>query len=266
MNSLTFPQLLRHFRTSLRISQEELSFRAEVSTRHLSCLETGRAAPSREMVTRLAGSLDLPLRDRNRLLVAAGFAAVYPERGLDSASWGALRQAVDLIFDKQEPYGALMIDRGWNTVRTNRGAALLLGCFVDPECADPAVAGNLVRALLHPSGLRPSVVNWVELAGITLERLSHECAQYPYDEQRAALLDEVRQYPGVSSLDQRRRPPDAPFVAVHLRRGDHEARIFTMLTTLGTPLDVSAQEFTIETYFPADEATDRWWRSLGNAP
>ena len=258
-----FGGLLKRWRTTRRLSQEQLAFDAEISTRHLSYLETGKSKPSREMVLLLASALELELRERNTMLSSAGFAAVYTSSGLESMEMVPVRRAIDLILAKQEPYGAIVVDRVWNVLRLNDGALRLLSRFL-PEAADePELATNIVKASLHPRGLRPFIVNWVEVATFALERLERECMTFPTDEARLALRDEVRRFPGVDVL----RPFDAqgggePISLVHLKRGDDEARLFTMITTIGTPLDVTAQELAIETYFPADEATERWTQSL----
>lgn len=263
MGASGFAGLLKQWRTTRRVSQEQLAFDAEVSTRHLSCLETGKSKPSRDMVLVLASALELELRDRNLLMNSAGFAAVYTSSALESLELAPVRRAVDLLLNKQEPYGALLVDRCWDILRTNQGALRMLGCFVDLSGADPHIAGNLVRATLHPEGLRPALVNWAEVASLTLERLQRECTMFPYDERRRALLDEVRGYPGIATLHVG-PPTEGPVAQVHLRRGAHEARLFSMLTSIGTPLDVTAQELTLESFFPADDATERWFQASGS--
>lgn len=262
-----FGGLLKRWRTTRRLSQEQLAFDAEISTRHLSYLETGKSKPSREMVLLLASALELELRERNTMLSSAGFAAVYTSSGLESMEMAPVRRAIDLILAKQEPYGGIVVDRVWNVLRINEGAGRLLMRFL-PEAAErPELAANIVKSSLDPEGLRPYIVNWVEVATFALERLERECMMFPTDEARQALRAEVRAYPGVDVL----RPFDTqsagePVSLVHLKRGGDEARLFTMITTIGTPLDVTAQELAIETYFPADEATERWTQSLMQRP
>jgi transcriptional regulator with XRE-family HTH domain len=260
MNADKFPGLLRRLRTGLRLSQEELAFRTQISTRHLSCLETNKAKPSREMVLRLSSVLELPLRERNTLLTCAGFAPVYPTSTLDSVELAPLRQAIDLIFEKQEPYGAVLLDRCWNILRANHGALQMLGHFLDLERVEPHIANNLVRASLHPSALRPFIKNWDEVAMITLQRLQHECAMFPNDRERRDLYEEVSAYPNSKDIKNRALTTQAPFVVVHLKSNHDELRIFTLLTTIGTPLDVTAEELLIESYFPADHATAHWFQ------
>lgn len=251
-----FGGLLKRWRSARRLSQEALAFEAEISTRHLSYLETGKAKPSREMVLLLSSALELELRERNLMLGTAGFAPVYAASGLESLEMAPVRRAVELLLAKQEPYGAIVVDRVWNVLRLNDGAARMLNHFLPVMPEDPRIAGNVVRGILHPLGLKPNIVNWVEVALYALERLEHEYAMYPHDEDRAALLEEVRGYPGVEKLGLSALPRSSqPVSLVHLKRGDDEARLFTMLTTIGTPLDVTAQELTVESYFPADDAT-----------
>lgn len=256
-----FAHLLRHHRARLRWSQEQLGLAAEVSTRHLSCLETGKARPSREMVLLLAGVLELELRQRNALLVSAGFAAVYPTTAIDDVAMAPVNRALGLLLAQQEPYGALVIDRCWNVLRVNDGARRLLGAFLDPSTVPPRVAGNLARATLHPEGLRHHVVNWSEVAAVLLDRVERAHHAHPEDEERHALFEELRSYPGVDRLAAISPHGDLPAAVLHLRLGTNELRLFALLTTIGTPLDVTAQDLTIESFFPADDATDRWFRS-----
>lgn len=256
-----FPRLLRQHRTRSRRSQEDLALEADVSPRHLSCLETGKSQPSRQMVLLLASVLGLELRERNALLVSAGFAAVYPTTPLEGLAMAPVNRAVDLLLAKQEPYGAVLIDRCWNVVRANEGARRLLATFLDPKKVPPSVATNLVRAALHPEGFRPHVVNWNELAAIVLERVERVHLAHPADEERRALLEELRAYPEVVRLARSLPSGGAPFGVLHLRRGADELRLFTLLTMIGTPIDVTAQDLAIESFFPADDATDRWFRA-----
>ncbi|MBK7396217.1 MAG: helix-turn-helix transcriptional regulator [Myxococcales bacterium] len=255
-----FPQLLRRHRTRRRWSQEQLGHEAEVSARHLSCLETGKSRPSREMVLVLASVLELELRERNAMLVSAGYAAAYATTALDARAMAPIQRAIDLVLTQQEPYGAILVDRCWNVLRTNQGARRLLGSFLDPTTLPDGVATNLVRATLHPNGLRPHIVNWSAVAAVLVERVERAHLANPEDEDRRQLFDLVRAEVGPHGLGP---PPDgAPFAVVHLRRGDLELRLFTLLTTIGTPLDVTAQDLTVETLFPADAATERWFQAV----
>ncbi|HJL15793.1 MAG TPA: helix-turn-helix transcriptional regulator [Sandaracinaceae bacterium LLY-WYZ-13_1] len=257
-----FGPLLRRWRRSAHLSQQRLAEQAEVSTRHVSFLETGRASPSREMVLVLANALDLPLRERNALLGAAGFAPIYRESALDGERMTHVRRALAFLLERQEPYGAIVVDRFWNVRDMNRGARRVMGCFLD-DPSDPEVLGNAMHALFHPRGLRPHVLDWEEAAGATIDRLHRETLG-PGGEQTRALIDELLAYPGVPAHFAQPRPTELPdpFLPVHLKKGDRELRLFTLVSTLGTPIDVTAQELRIESYFPADDASDAFLRRL----
>ena len=257
-----FPGLLRTLRRTHHLTQEMLAEGANLSTRHLSFLENGKAGPSREMVTRLARALKLELRDQNTLLESAGFHPRYDACSLDSLSLAPVRRAIDMLFAKYEPYGAVLLDRRWNVVDMNAGAQRLLMHFAPPSL-DPEILQNIVRAILHPKGLKAAIVDWLPLASVALERLERDCAGVADDDPRRALLDEVNGYP---DIDQARAlhvdGAGSPVAVVHLRQGDHEVKLFNMITTLGTPQDVTAQELAIEAYFPADDDSDRFLRQL----
>lgn len=257
--------LLREWRLARHLTQEGLAERAEVSVRHLSFLETGRASGSREMVLVLANALDLPLRERNLLLGAAGFAPVYRETALDAAPMAHVRRALDHMLAQQEPFPAIVLDRSWNVLRMNRGAQQLFACFLSPLDPPPIVVANVVHALFHPKGLRHVIIDWAHLAAAFAERLHREAAADPSEGGPRALRDAVLAYEGVPERLRQPRLGDAPAVALPLclRAPDGaEARFFTTLTTLGTPLDVTAEELRIECYFPLDDATDAFMRAL----
>lgn len=263
MPSPSFGPLLKRWRQARRLSQEQLSADAEISTRHLSFLENGKSKPSREMVLLLSSALELDLRDRNALLHVAGFAPAYASTGLESLRMAPVKRAVELMLKQQEPYGAVLVDRVWNVLQMNEGAQRMMARFFPAEPPPPEIAANVIKATLHPKGLRPVLVNWVEVAVFTLERLDRECAMFPHDAERQKLRDEVKKYPGLSALTLPTEPStDAPAALVHLKKGKDEIRLFTMVTTLGTPLDITAQELAIESYFPADDATEAWLRKL----
>jgi transcriptional regulator with XRE-family HTH domain len=269
---VSFGALLRQHRRRRGASQEQLAEDARVSTRHLSFMETGKASPSRDMVMALSRALGLELRDRNALLGAAGFASIYRTSELSSLRLAPVRRAIDLIFQQQEPFSAMLLDHDWNILDMNDGARRLVGHFMATMPDDPRVVMNIVRATLHPQGLKPCIANWPELAAYMVERLRFECAHEGGDTidggGRRALLEEVLGYPDIAGL-----PPyggDGPVVPVHLRRVHDdgrisEARLFTMVTSIGTPLDVTAQELAIESTFPADDASDAFIRALAAA-
>jgi hypothetical protein len=157
----------------------------------------------------------------------------------------------------------VLIDRCWNVLQVNDGARRLLAAFLDPSEAPASIAQNLVRATLHPEGLRRHVVNWHEVSGVVVDRVERAHHTHPADQERRALLAEVRTYPDVAGLSRGASSGGAPVATLHLRRGEVELRLFTLLTSIGTPLDVTAQELTLESFFPADDATERWFRAHG---
>lgn len=256
----SFGALLRKHRTGHGMSQERLAHDAEISTRHLSCLETGRAKPSRQMVLVLGSALELGLRERNALLEAAGFVAAYRDEPLDGPEAASLRRAVDLVLSGVEPNGAVACDRVFNVLQMNQGAARLFAAFVDLATAPPEVVSNVLVATLHPLGLRPYIVNFDEVAALTLDRTRREAARAGGDEAVRLVMDRIAAIPDLP------RPSvpitQGPFVTVHLKRGPLEARLFTTIATIGTAIDATAEDLRIETYFPADDATARLVKSL----
>ncbi len=256
--------LVRAWRSARGLSQEQAAERAGVSTRHLSFIETGRSRPGRDVLMALAGALDVPLRDQNQLLLAAGMAPAFAAGRLDGPELAMVRRALDHALAHHEPYPAVVADRLWNLVRSNRAAAGLLGAIArGPLPAE--VGGNLILALLHPGAWKPAVINWDDVAGELVERLHRECAAAPHDGELAALRARALAIPGVPARWRAARlAAIAPFATVRLRVGDDELALFTMITTLGTPLDVTAEELRLESYFPADDASERWLR--GRAP
>lgn len=256
-----FGPLLRRFRGARGLSQERLADHAEVSPRHVSFLETGRAAPSREMVLVLASALDLPLRDRNTMLGAAGFAPVYATSPLESSGLEPVRRALDHLLRAHEPFGAVVVDRDWNVLRMNTGATRMLGWALEGLSPPPDVLTNLMRATFHET-LRSRIANFDEVAGELIVRMEREIEVEADDERRArlaAMLDSLPNRPAPPTS-----PSGLPFLPLRLRRGDTELRLFTALTTLGTPLDVTAQELRIESYFPGDAETERFLRALAS--
>jgi transcriptional regulator with XRE-family HTH domain len=258
--------LVRSWRDARGMSQERLAHRAGVSTRHLSFIETGRSAPGKDVLLALAGALEVPLRDQNQLLLAAGLAPRYPATPLDGSSLAMVRRALDHVLRQQEPFPAFVVDRVWNLVSVNQGARRLIEAFT-PAALPSDVAANAMLALVHPDGWKPFIVGWEELARHLVERLHREVAASPRDTALADLRDRLLAQPGVPADWHRARVTleVTPFAAIHLRRDGLELRLFTMLTTLGTPLDVTAEELRIESYFPADEATERVLRSWSAA-
>jgi transcriptional regulator with XRE-family HTH domain len=257
-----FGTRLRWWRQRRGLSQLDLAGIAETSQRHLSFLESGRTAPSQAMVLRLAAALDLPLREQNALLLAAGYAPVWRESALSAPELAAVGRALDHLLVHQEPYPAFVVDRRWNLLRAN-GAAVRLTAFLagpPPADAPPAEAPNLADALVSPDGLRPFIVNWQEVALHFLLGVQADAAADGAPE-TAALLRRLLGYPGLPSLADLAPPESAPVLAIHFRKGETSLRLFTTIATLGTPQDVTLQEIRIESFFPADEETARIFRA-----
>jgi transcriptional regulator with XRE-family HTH domain len=252
MSVPTVGRLLRSWRDARRLSQLELSLEAEVSTRHLSFVETGRAQPSRELIVRLAEHLDVPLRERNELLLAAGFAPGYPNSSFDDEVMASVREAVRQVLAGHEPYPALVVDRHWELLEANASVALLLE-GVAPEQLEPPV--NVLRLALHPDGVAPRIVNLGEWRAHLLERLKRQVVA-THDPQLITLLNELRAYPCDQPEPSVEMPgPGEIVVPLRLRHGDGELRFMSIVSTFGTPLDVTLQELSIEAFFPADAAT-----------
>jgi transcriptional regulator with XRE-family HTH domain len=243
--------LLKAWRGKRRMSQFDLSLVADVSTRHLSYVETGRSTPSRAFLLHVAEHLDVPLRARNDLLVAAGYAPVYGETDLTDPAMAQVRQALDLVLAKHEPYPALVVDRVWNLVLANQGAGLLFE-DIDPRFLEPP---NVLRASLHPEGLAPRIEDFDVFSGHILSRLRRQVA-LTGDEQLTALYDELAALPGVATVEPLTDHPGVVLpVRLHSSRG--LLSFFTTAATFGTAADVTLSELTVESFFPADEATKR---------
>ena len=248
----TVGQLLRSWRDARRMSQLELSLEAEVSTRHLSFVETGRAQPSRELIVRLAAHLDVPLRERNELLLAAGYAPLYPHGDLDDELMQSVRAAVRQVLAGHEPYPAIVVDRRWELLDANASVGLLLE-GVDPAQLEPPV--NVLRLAMHPDGVAPRIANFGEWRAHLLVRLRRQVAA-THDPQLSSLLAELRGYPCDQPEPAVEMPgPGEIVVPLRLRNGDAELRFMSIVSTFGTPLDITLQELSIEAFFPADAAT-----------
>ena len=256
--------LLKEWRTRRRFSQLDLAAEAGISQRHLSFVETGRSSPSREMLLHLGGVLDVPLRDRNTMLSAAGFSTEYLERSLDDPEMVSIRKAVELMIERHDPYPAFAIDRHWNVLRTTAATGRLMMMLVDPASAPTEHGLNMMRMMMHPNGLRPWIVNWDQVAGELIDRVHRDAAAYPNDIVMQQLAEEMLSYPDIAdhlTATNPDRPPDLLF-PVHLKKGDFEVKTFSTLTTIGSPLDITAQELIIELLFPADDASDEAFRTL----
>jgi transcriptional regulator with XRE-family HTH domain len=248
--------LLREWRQRRRVSQLDLALEAEISPKHVSFVESGRAQPSRAMILRLAEHLDIPLRERNTLLHAAGFAAVYPERPLDHPTLATARAAVDLVLKGHEPFPAIAVDRHWSLVAANAAVGFLLEGIDEALLAPPA---NVLRVSLHPKGLAPRIANLPEWRAHLLERLRRQ-VDATNDPLLADLLRELRAYPVPDEQDE---PPRIPrdyagvVIPFELRTPGGILAFFGTTTVFGTPLDITLSELAVEAFFPADEHTAR---------
>lgn len=236
------------------MSQLDLAHEADVSTRHLSFVETGRSAPSREMVLRLAQQLDVPLRERNAMLVAAGYAPMYRERPLDDPALAAARHAVELVLNGHEPFPALAVDRHWQLVAANRAVSSLMSLVAEPALLVPPV--NVLRLSLHPRGLAPVIDNLGQWRGHLLERLAQQ-VRASGDGQLAALREELAAYPVPDGAQALRLEGELLGVVMPLRLRTPDATLafFSTTTVFGSAVDITLQELVLEMFFPADEAT-----------
>jgi transcriptional regulator with XRE-family HTH domain len=254
----TSGDLIRAWRVRRRLSQLELASRTGVSTRHLSFLETGRAMPSRSMVLHLAEHLDLPLRDRNSLLLSAGFAPVHPESSLHSPQMLAIRQVLRRLLDGHSPFPAVVVDRWWNIVEANDSLFLLMGGVAEHLLQPPV---NVLRVSLHPDGVAPRIANLGEWRGHLLSRLRRQVA-LTADAELTDLLAELEGYP-CDEPEQEAHGPGEVVVPLRLRLDeDTEVSLLSTVATFGTPLDVTVAELVIESFFPADEASGAALRAL----
>ncbi len=255
--------LIRGWRQRRRMSQLDLALEAEVSARHLSFVETGRAQPSRQMVLRLAERLEVPLRERNALLLAAGYAPAFQERPLDDPALAAARRAVDLVLAGHEPYPALAVDRHWTLLAANRAVGPLLR-GIAPALLQPPV--NVLRLGLHPEGLGGRVVNAVEWRTHLMSRLRRQ-VEATADATLAALLQELREMtsPPGGDHDTADMADLGVIVPLRLRTDVGTLSFITTTTVFGTPMDITLSELALETFFPADESTGATLRALAVA-
>lgn len=252
-------ELLRSWRERRRLSQLELANQVEVSSRHVSFVETGRSKPSREMVLRLAEHLDVPLRDRNQLLLAGGYAPVYSEASLHSPAMLAIRAALRRLLTAHEPYPALVVDRWWNIIEANAGIRLLTEDVAPALLTAPI---NALRLSLHPDGLAGRIANLAEIRSFVLGSLSRQVAATA-DPDLQDLYDELRAYPGDGTGERPEQPgPAEVVVPMRLRHGGQEIALLTTIATFGTPLDITVSELMIESFFPADEVSATILREL----
>ena len=243
---------MRHWRRERRMSQLVLAGEAGVTQRHVSFVESGRANPSREMVLALARALDVPLRERNQMLLAAGYAPHYRETGLDERAMSQISAALDRLLAQQEPYPAVVMDRHWNVLQANAPAQAMFAFLLDGDVPEPA---NVVRLMF--TRLRPHVANFEQTGEALVQRVHREAVGGIPDPKTVALLDEVLAEPGIPAAW---RTPDfattaSPVLPIHFAKDGMDVSYFSLVTTVGTPQDVTLQEIRVESFFPADDAT-----------
>ena len=255
-----FAAALRWWRQRRGWSQLDLAQRAEISQRHLSFLEVGRASPGRDMVARLAAALDVPLRQQNALLLAAGFAPIWRETDLGSPDLAHVRQAVDYIMSQQEPFPAVVVDRHWNVLKANDGMMRLTEFLVGPLPPDAKV--NLADALVAPDVLRPFLINWEDVVRYFVRSVEADAAADGTPES-ANLLQRLLAYRDVRNILKKFTVDDdaTPVLAMHFRKDNVALQLFTTIATLGTPQDITAQELRIESFFPMNDHTARTLRT-----
>jgi len=275
MGASSFPELLKFWRGLRKLSQLELAFDADVSQRHVSFLESGRAKPSREMILQLSKALDLPLRERNQLLSAAGFAALYQERDLNDADMSAVRRALEMSLKHHEPYPALVVDRNWNLLMRNQAAEALVRFIGEPEkvwqTVDPSGKKNVYRMTFHDQGFKQFIANWEFLSRILMMRLQKEVVADPGNERLHDLYRELlAQSPELeaslasnSKLSDSNSLSAAPVLSMELSVGSMKLNLFSMVSAFGTAQDVTAQEIKVETFYPADDFTEQFFARLG---
>lgn len=262
-----FARLLKGWREARKCSQLDLAMASRISQRHVSFMESGRARPSRDMVLQLSEALEVPLRERNTLLTAAGFAAMYRETDLKAAAMAPVREALQLMLDHQEPNPVSVVDRAWNVLMINRAMLRVFSLAGDPTQLWQRVCGNgphnVLKMTFHPDGFRPYIVNFDEAAPVLLNRTRREAAASG-NEALQKLLDEILAYPGIPEAW--RAPsfeaPPPPVLPLELAKGELKLKLFSMITTFGTPQDITTDELRVESFFPADAATAELLRKL----
>jgi len=255
--------ILRQWRAATVMIQLDLALTSGVSSRHISFIETGRANPSRSMVLRLAESLDIKLRERNSLLIAAGFAPLYGESDLGSVDLTPIRKALELVLASHEPFPAFVLDRAWNILLTNRAHDRLLPRLL-PEGMRLSHPVNVIRLVFDPELIRPRVANWELVAHVLGHRVARQLRAPQISPELAAHCEQLLSYPGVQEAMADVQAPESSAIVIPLEIDFDGVRLswFSMFATVGTPQDVTIEELVIETMFPADEQTDRLARRL----
>ncbi len=255
-----FGQQLRFWRKSKGFSQLDLALDANVSSKHISFLETGRNKPSREMVLLLASTLELPLRNRNELLLSAGFSENYSRTPIHKKEMESIQNVLAMMLEKHEPYPAIVLDWDWNVLMGNSGYNNMLKSVKSLQ-ADFSTSSNIVELIFDPKGLKPFISNWEEVASTAIQRLHRE--KMENKNRHEGLLARLLSYPDTpshwQSLNFKKSPE--PMIYVELKIEDVSLKLLTTLSSFGTPIDITAEEIVIEQYFPADEATKQFFES-----
>ena len=249
------PQI-RAWRQTRGLSQFELATRAGFSARHVSFIETGRANPSREAMLALGKVLDLPLREQNRLLETAGFARVFRETPLSADEMTHMRSMLQFILDRHLPYAAVVLDRYWNCLLSNQAATEFFAALISP--GQSTLHTNVLRATFHPEGTRRWIVNWAEVERHLMGRAEILLGSVE-DPNGLALLAEIRSYANATAAPDTAPRPGDLLLPIHIRRGDLNLRLFSAIMTICRPQDVTLQELRVETWFPADQSSERCW-------
>ena len=267
-STLDFPNMLKKWRKMKRVSQLDFSLDAGISQKHLSFLESGRSKPSRDMVLTISEALDLSLRDKNHLLHAAGFAHVFNQRPLESQEMQAVQDALQMTLKHHEPYPALVADRNWDLLMANDAALRWIALLGNPEelwqKVDPSGRKNVYRMTLSEFGMRPFIANWDVLAHHLMKRLQREMANDPDNEVLIELYNDLMSMTQIDEASIELDYEDAfpPILATCFKLGQIELNVFSMISSFGTALDVTADEIRVETFFPADEFTKNFFESL----
>ncbi|MFC5743598.1 helix-turn-helix domain-containing protein [Dyella tabacisoli] len=264
--------LLRHWREIRGTSQMDLSVDTGISQRHLSFIESGRSAPSRQALTSIVQSLDVPLRERNAVFLAAGYAPVYSEAPWNAKEMQGITRALDRMLRQHDPYPGIVMDRYWDVLITNESSPRFFGSFID--MAARSGPRNMLHLIFDPNGMRPFVVDWETVARSLIQRVYRETVGRILDERTRSLLDEVFAYPGVDPswrlYGSVASAPNLPMIPIGFKKGDKVLSYFSMVTTVGAPHSVAAQELRIESLFPANEETEalhgKWMSGDGATP
>lgn len=262
-NDSPFATTLKKWRKARKFSQLDLSLEADISQRHLSFLESGRSRPGKDTIIALAQALNMPLRDRNLMLRSAGFAPIYKERTLDDATMVTVQNALKMMLEHHEPFPAVVVDRKWNLYMANKASEKLLSLIGDPDTSLLHEGKlNVYLTTFSEKGLRPYISNWSEIANPLLLRLQREVSDDPQNEFLTQLLEQAQNLAKAENYTAADIAATvAPVMSLHMKVGGTELKMFSMISSFGTALDVTASELKVETFFPADDATRDFFRT-----